>query len=286
MAERQPYRGVVVPMVSPFRPDGSIDAPAVGRVVEMLVGVGTAGIFPLGTTGESASIPANERRRLVEAAVAAVRGRAMVYAGISGNCFAESVEAAHEYKQLGAQAVVAHIPSYYPLNDAEIEAYLLRLADRVPLPLVLYNIPATTHHSIPVHVVDRLRSHGNIAAIKDSANDVKRLGELLSMTGGRGGFPVLLGCSALFARGLKLGAVGIVPSGSHLAAAEYQQMFDAAMADRWDEVERFQAATDEVTATYTRGRSLPQSLARLKALLEARGLCGRTVLSPLVTQED
>ena len=286
MAIEQPYRGVVVPMVSPFRPDGSIDVPAVGRIVEMLLAVGTAGIFPLGTTGESASIAPAERRKLVEATVSCVGGRAMVYAGISGNCFAESVDAAHAYKQLGAHAVVAHIPSYYPLNDGEIEAYLLRLADRVPLPLVLYNIPATTHHSIPIHVVDRLRKHGNVVAIKDSANDAKRLAELLAMTGGRGGFPVLLGCSALFSRGLKLGAVGLVPSGSHLAAAEYQQMFDAAMADRWDEVERLQAQTDEVTAGYTRGRSLAQSLAALKASLEARGLCGRTVLPPLLTQED
>ena len=71
-----------------------------------------------------------------------------------------SIDAAAAYQQLGAQAVVAHMPSYYPLTDAEIESYLLRLADAVKLPLVLYNIPITTHHSIALDSVDRLRGRG------------------------------------------------------------------------------------------------------------------------------
>ena len=88
---------------------------------------------------------------------------------------------------------VAHMPSYYPLNNAQIESHFLRLADSVPLPLVLYNIPATTHHSISLDSIDRLRKHPNIVALKDSAGDRDRLSELFKRTGGRGGFPVLLG---------------------------------------------------------------------------------------------
>ncbi|HSV15872.1 MAG TPA: dihydrodipicolinate synthase family protein, partial [Tepidisphaeraceae bacterium] len=210
------YRGVVVPMVSPFTPAGRIDEPAVGRIVAHLLKGGVAGIFPLGTTGESASIRREDKRQLVSATVHAVHGRAMVYAGIAGNCFAESIDAAAEYRQLGADAVVAHVPSYYPLNDCEIETYFERLADQVPLPLVLYNIPVTTHHHIALDVVDRLRNHPNIVALKDSANDGHRLTELLHRTGGRGGWPVLVGTSAQFTHGLKLGAVGLVPSGGHL----------------------------------------------------------------------
>ena len=161
------YSGVVVPMVTPFTPAGGIDEPAVGRIVDHLIGSGIGGIFPLGTTGESASIHSNDRRQLVAATVKHVNDRATVYAGISGNCFRESVDAAAAYKALGVAAVVAHMPSYYPLSDAEIEAYFLRLADSVALPLVLYNIPATTHHSISLDSVDRLRKHANIVAIKD-----------------------------------------------------------------------------------------------------------------------
>ena len=74
-------------MVTPFTPTGEIDEPAVGRIVEVLVSNRVAGIFPLGTTGESASIAPEEKRKMVAATIQANRGRAMVYAGIAGNCF-------------------------------------------------------------------------------------------------------------------------------------------------------------------------------------------------------
>jgi 4-hydroxy-tetrahydrodipicolinate synthase len=273
-------------MVTPFTPAGGIDEPAVGRIVDHLIAGGIGGIFPLGTTGESASIHTDDRRRLVAATMKHVNGRAVVYAGISGNCFRESVDAATSYKALGVAAVVAHMPSYYPLSDAEIEAYFLRLADSVALPLVLYNIPATTHHSISLDSVDRLRKHANIVAIKDSSGDRPRLTEMLKRTGGRGGFPVLLGSSAAFTHGLRAGGVGLVPSGAHLAPAEYQAMYEAAMHDRWDDVERLQHETDAICAAYLKGRSLPQSLAVLKALMEKRNLCSRTMLPPIGDYTD
>jgi dihydrodipicolinate synthase/N-acetylneuraminate lyase len=275
------YRGVVVPMITPFTPAGGIDVPAVGRIADHLVGGRVAGIFPLGTTGEAASIHDDDRRVLVEATVKAVNKRAMVYAGIPSNCFRESLDAAVAYKQLGADAVVAHMPSYYPLTDADIEAYFQRLADGVPLPLVLYNIPVTTHHSIALDSLDKLRDHPNIVAIKDSSGDRARLTEMLKRTGGKDGFPVLLGSSSTFTHGLKLGGVGLVPSGAHLVPDKYQGMFETAMAGKWDEVERLQTETDAAIAPYIKGHSLTEGLAILKALMEKQGLCGRTMLPPI-----
>ena len=274
-------RGVVVPMISPLTPAGAIDEPAVGRIVDHLVAQGVHGIFPLGTTGESASITVDEKRTLAAATARHAKGRATLYAGIASTCFRESVDAAAAYQQLSFDAAVAHVPSYYPLDDDEVEAYFLRLADAISLPLVLYNIPATTHRSIPLNVVDRLRRHPNIVAIKDSAQDRHRLTELLQLTGGPAGFPVLVGSSVNSAHGLRHGAAGLVPSGGHLIGDKYRQMFDAAMADRWDDVERLQQETDDTCAKYLHGRTLGQGLAAMKALLEQRGLCGRTMLPPL-----
>jgi dihydrodipicolinate synthase/N-acetylneuraminate lyase len=277
------YCGEVVPMVSPFTPEGAIDETAARRIIDHLVAGRVSGIFVLGTTGESASIHPDDKRRLTAVVAQHTAGRAMVYAGIAGNCFRESVEAARAYKELGVDAVVAHMPSYYPLSDADIETYFLRLADAVPLPLVLNNIPVTTNHSIALDVVDNLRKHPNVVAIKDSAGDAARLTELLKRTGGRGGFPVLLGSSAYFTHGLKAGAVGLIPSGGHLVPGPYRDMYEAAMNQRWDEVERLQQATDGVCAQYIKGRSLGEGLAVLKAMMEKRGLCGRTMLPPIRT---
>ncbi len=281
MAEQLSYRGVVVPMVSPFTEDGTIDVEAVGRIVEHLLEGGVDGIFVLGTTGEAASTPMAQKLRIVEATVQAVGGRALVYAGISSNCFVESVDAADKFHRLGVDAVVAHPPWYYPLNDDEIYDYFINLADAIKPPLVLYNIPATTRQTISLQVLDRLRQHKKIVALKDSANDAQRLSDLLPRMGGRGGFPVLLGCSAQFAHGLKLGGSGLVPSGGHLAARQYQLMYQAALQENWDEVDRLQQLTETICAAYLAGRSLPGQLATLKLLLERQGLCSRTVLPPL-----
>ncbi|HEV2292696.1 MAG TPA: dihydrodipicolinate synthase family protein [Tepidisphaeraceae bacterium] len=275
------WSGVVVPMVTPFTPAGAIDEDAIARIVDHLIKFRLAGIFPLGTTGESMSIHPDDRRKVVAATVKRAGGRATVYAGIASTCFRESVEAADAYAHLGAAAAVAHIPSYYPLNDDEIESYFLRLADAGKLPLVLYNMPATTHHSIPLDAIDRLRQHPNIVAIKDSAGDRERLTELLRRCGGRGGFPVLIGASSNFSVGLRHGAVGLIPSGGHLIGDKYQAMFEAGMAQRWDDVERFQCETDAIVAAYLNGRTLGQGLAVLKAKMEKLGLCGRTMLPPL-----
>src|SRR5437764_11432206 len=127
----------------------------------------------------------------------------------------------------------------------------MRLADSVPLPLVLYNIPVTTHHSIALDSVDRLRTHPNIVALKDSSGDRPRLTELLKRSGGRAGeFAILLGSSASFTHGLKQGAVGLVPSGAHLVGDKYVAMLDAAMKAQWDEVERLQTETDTACMAY------------------------------------
>jgi 4-hydroxy-tetrahydrodipicolinate synthase len=273
-------------MISPFTLEGSVDGPAVAKVVDHLLAGGVHGIFALGTTGEAMLIHRADKQKLVTETVRAVNGRSMVYAGISGNSLRVSLELANDYADLGVDALVAHPPTYYELFDREIEAYFLRLADEVKLPLVLYNIPQTTRHSISLDVVDRLRKHENIVAIKDSANDPARLSALLTRVGGRDGFPVLLGCSAQYAHGLKAGGVGLVPSGAHLVPDKYVAMYNAAMHHQWERVDALQKETEAACRPYLAGRGIGQGIAALKAMLERHGICGRTVLSPLLNHED
>lgn len=278
------YQGVVVPMVSPFTAEGRIDEPSVKKVVDYLASAGVAGIFPLGTTGESVSIHADDKRHLIELVVKHTAGRSMVYAGISSNCLRESVELSQFAKTAGVDAVVAHPPSYYPLSDREIETHLFKLADASALPLVLYNIPQTTKLNIPIESVLKLAGHPNVVALKDSSPARERIESVVKQCGGRGGFPVLLGNSSLFTAGLKAGGVGIIPSGAHIVGPEYQALFEAAMNNEWAAVEQLQAKTDAACAAYLKGNSIAQGLAALKAILHERGLCTRHVLPPLIEQ--
>lgn len=138
------YHGVIVPMVTPFTTQGDIDHSAVKKVAEHLVNGGVS-TFALGTTGEGASVSASAKADFVETLVNQIDNRTKTYAGISSNCLTNSIEAAKKYFDLGVSAVVAHLPSYYPLTDYHILKYYEILAESVSGPIILYNIPVTTN---------------------------------------------------------------------------------------------------------------------------------------------
>lgn len=278
------HRGVIVPMITPVTPDGELDEPAAARLVARLVG-GGVGVFVLGTTGETASLPPAMRRRLVEVAVTGAAGRAPVFAGIGDNCVADSIAAAEAYLRSGVDAVVAHLPSYYLLEPAEMHAYFELLARRIPGPLVLYNIPQTTHMSVPVEVVERLTALPSIVGFKDSENVPGRLEQVADRLGGRPGFSIFMGAAVLSVQALRRGYDGLVPGSGNLAPELWCRLYTHACAGRWEDAEGLQQQADALARVFQRNRTLGQSLAALKAAMEARGLCGPTVLPPLRTLE-
>lgn len=267
-------------MISPFTPDGQVDAAAAGRLVKRLVDAGVHGIFVLGTTGESASLTPEQKRQIVQAASTST---VAFYAGISGNSLAESVDFAQEWKKLGAHAVVAHPTHYYPIPDALQEKYFEQLAGALPLPLLLYNIPQTTHVSIPLEAVGRLSKHPNIIGIKDSQRDLARFTRLIEEHRGQN-FRVLSGSISLAAQSLRLGAHGLVPSTANFAPEVYVEMFNAAQAGDWTQVDRLQIESEKLSALYQQGVTLGESIAALKAIMAEQGICTATVLPPLQTK--
>jgi hypothetical protein len=154
---RAELRGIsIVPLLTPATAGGEIDEEALLRLVEHVIAGGTQGIMYCGTTGEFASLTLEQRLRVAHRVTAAVRGRALLFGGIGDTCPAHSVTLAREFLAAGADAVVANLPSYYPLTPDMMEAYFSRLADAAGGPMYLYNIPQTTKQSIPLEVVDRL----------------------------------------------------------------------------------------------------------------------------------
>lgn len=276
------HGGVVIPMVTPFTADGRVDEPAVRRIVDHLLAGGVGTLLLLGTTGEAASMSRRERVRLVEAAVAHIGGRARVIAGISDDSLDEAAEAAEAYRSLGVDAFMAHVPSYYPLGAPEMQAWFERLADRVPAPLFLYNIPMTTHASIPEDVVETLSHHANIAGIKDSEYDADRMERLLGRFRGRPDFAYFVGPSVMAQRGLELGAAGIVPGVGNVLPRTAQLLFEAARAGDHAAAEAAQQRLKRIGDTYQAGRTVTHGIALLKVALSALGLCSPVVLPPLL----
>jgi 4-hydroxy-tetrahydrodipicolinate synthase len=272
-------------MVTPVTSSGELDAGAARRLIDWMVRGGIHGVFVLGTTGEAASLPAGARRELARTAVECVAGRCLVYAGIGSNCLEESVAAGREYLAMGAHAVVAHLPAYYAIGPAEMVAYYRLLADRLEGPLVLYNMPPTTHMSIPLDALRELSRHPHIVGVKDSENNLPRLHEVIAAFRGRTDFAVFVGPSVHAAETLAAGADGVVPSSGNLAPELWRRLYDAACAERPSEAAAVQKQLNAIAHVYADGRTLGQMLAGLKAALDAKGLCGPAMLPPLRTLE-
>jgi 2-dehydro-3-deoxy-D-pentonate aldolase len=218
--------------------------------------------------------------------VSTAAGRVPVFAGIGDNCASDSIAAGNDYLHLGAAAVVAHLPSYYVLEPAEMQAYFELLARGTRGPLVLYNIPQTTHMSVPVPVVEKLAAIPNIVGFKDSENIPGRLEEVAERLVGRPEFAVYMGVSVLSAAALRRGYDGLVPSSGNLVPELWQRFCARADAGQWDEVNALQLRLDALARVFQRNRTLGQSLGALKAAMQARGLCGPTMLPPLRTLSD
>ena len=262
------YRGVVVPMVTPVTQDGQLDTEAVKRIINFFA---DNKVLPLlmGTTGEGNSVSQSDGQVFVDTAVKAANGRILIYAGLTGNCFSEQVRQAEIYTALGADVIVATLPTYYALTDEQMYEYYKTLADCITGPLMLYNILATTHMSIPVGIIRRLADHPNIVGLKDSERDLDRMAQCIEIAKGRDDFAYFCGWAAQSAHSLELGGNGIVPSTGNYVP----EMFQTA--------NRLQDETNEIAKIYQKDRTLGQSLTALKVMMQTKGLCEPWMLMPL-----
>ena len=274
------YKGVVVPMVTPVTKEGRLDTEAVVRIIEFFA---KASVSPLlmGTTGEGNSVSQKDGLLFVETAVKAAQRRITIYAGLTGNCFAEQLAQAEAYTKAGADVIVATLPTYYALTPEQMENYYRTLADSIKGPLMLYNILATTHMSIPVDVIRRLADHPNIVGLKDSERDLERMAQCIAIAKDRDDFCYFCGWAAQSAHSLELGGDGIVPSTGNFVPEMFQQLYEAAIAGDMATANRLQDETNEIAKIYQKDRTLGQSLTALKVMMQTKGLCEPWMLMPL-----
>ena len=274
------YKGVVVLMVTPVTADGHLDTVSVKRIIQFFARHGVAPLL-MGTTGEGNSVSRDDGLLLVKTAVKAAEGKVFIYAGLTGNCFAEQLRQAEAYAQAGADVIVATLPSYYALTEKQMADYYISLADHIQRPLMLYNILATTHMSIPVEVIRTLADHPHIVGLKDSERDLDRMAACIAISRDRPDFSYFCGWAAQSAHALKLGADGIVPSTGNFVPKMFQTLYEAAIAGNDALAERMQKETNEIATIYQKGRTLGESLTALKVMMQVRGLCEPWMLMPL-----
>ena len=280
MKNKKKYNGVIVPAVTPLTEKFQLDDKAVQKIFSSFYKYNIAP-FILGTTGEAASLPLQVKKDYVLAAEKNKKMGSLLYAGIGSNVLAESLEFAAFCSMHAVDAVVATLPSYYDLTEKQMLKYFKQLADNTPLPLFIYNIPATTHMSIPLEVIDELSKHKNIVGIKDSERSAERMLQSLNLGKEREDFHYILGWAAKSADALLYGADGLVPSTGNIYPEVYADMLKAFEQGDKEKMYAMQKLSDEYGALYQADRTLGESLYALKLLMKEKGLCDEYVMTPL-----
>ncbi|MGC4102883.1 dihydrodipicolinate synthase family protein [Ferruginibacter sp.] len=280
MSNKKKYTGVIVPAVTPLTEKLQLDETAVQKIFAAFYQNNIAP-FILGTTGEAASLPLQVKKDYVQAAEKNKKMGSLLYAGISSNVLAESIEFAAFCCLHAVDVVVATLPSYYALTEKQMLRYFTTLADNIALPLFIYNIPATTHMSITLPVIDELSRHKNIVGIKDSERSEERMQRSLQLWKDRDDFHYILGWAAKSADALLLGADGLVPSTGNLYPEIYADMMTAFKNSDKEKLYAMQKLSDDYGALYQSNRTLGESLHELKRLMHKKGLCEAVVMPPL-----
>lgn len=269
-------RGVTPPLVTPFA-DGAVDHDVLGRVVDHAVDGGVAGLFPNGTTGEFASLTAEERAAVVETTVAHADGRPVV-AGVADTAVADVLAHATLAVEAGADALVVTPPYYHAATEpAGNETFLERIADEVSLPVLLYDIPSCTGNELAVDSVVRLAEHPNVIGMKDSTGDFTRFNSLLRETPDE--FLLLQGFDAQLLPSLRVGADGGINALSNVVPEALSELYDEQDTERGKQVHEsigplFDACLEAGFAAGT------------KAALVRRGVLDRAETRPPTTAVD
>jgi dihydrodipicolinate synthase/N-acetylneuraminate lyase len=274
------YRGIIAPVVTPLTESNKLDKAAVERIFGMFY-EHSISPFILGTTGEFASLSLDLKQKYMRKAGKLKMHDTILYAGISGNCFDESVEFGRFCMHHGADVLVANLPCYYSLTESQMKKYFLDLVEMLRAPLVIYNIPATTHMSIPISLIDELSYDPYIVGIKDSERNEERLQQSISLWKDRKDFSHFLGWGARSAEALLKGSDGLVPSTANIAPDIYSEMLVAVGQNDRDHAYKQQELSDKLGRIYQEGKTQGESLWALKVLMEEKELCQSFMMPPL-----
>lgn len=287
MTEKQ-IRGVVPPLVTPLLGRDQLDIAGLERLIQHVLGAGAHGLFMMGTTGEGPSLSPRVRREVVQHTCAVVAGRAPVLVAITDTNWETSLELAHYAADRGALAVVAAPPPYFPLSQDEVADYFEELADALPLPLLLYNMPAMTKVHIGLEATRKLTGHSNIIGIKDSSGNMDHFLRLVRLAQiERPDWTVMIGGETLLPEAIAAGGDGSVCGGANVAPALFVELYEAALANNRVRVRQLQAHAITLGETvYHLDKSPMAGVKGIKCALHSLGICDATMAPPLRGFDD
>jgi 4-hydroxy-tetrahydrodipicolinate synthase len=273
---RTSFTGVGTALITPFTQNGAVDEAAVGRLARRQVDAGVHILVPCGTTGETPTLSAEERRRIVEICVEEARGRALVLAGAGGYDTNEVMHAASAMERAGADGILSVTPYYNKPTPEGLYQHYAAIAGATSLPIIVYNVPGRTGVNVDPATLARLATIPRVVGVKEASGNVTQMAEICRLL--PSDFIVLSGDDALTLPLMAIGGRGIISVASNEVPAEMVQLVEAAergdfaTARRWHD-----KLLPLMQVNFVEANPVP-----VKFAMAAMGLCELTYRLPMV----
>jgi 4-hydroxy-tetrahydrodipicolinate synthase len=227
------FSGLMPAMVTPFDERGEVDLEATEAVVERFVEAGVDGISPLGSTGESTHLAADERRRFTEEVVRIVAGRVPLVAGVGSAGTREAVDLARHAQSAGVDAVLVVSPFYWTVGEEALFRHFAAVAEAVDIPVFIYNLPLLINTDLSASLIARIAAeYPNVAGIKDTTAQYTHTVEVLqTVKPVRPDFSVLAGFEPLILPSMLAGADGSICAFANVAPELFVNLVRSAQED-------------------------------------------------------
>ena len=271
------FRGLGIALITPFRADGSIDEQALIRLVEYQIRSGADFLCIMGTTAETPTLTADEKRWLKTTLVERVAGRVPLLMGCGGNCTASVVRELQETDWTGIDGVLSVCPMYNKPSQEGLYQHFRAIAEASPVPVVLYNVPGRTGVNMTAETTLRLaRDMENIVAIKEASGNITQMDDIIKNK--PEGFDVISGDDGITFPLITLGAVGVISVIGNALPKEFSRMVRLALqGDYASALYIHHQFTELFKLLFVDGNP-----AGVKAMLHAMGMIENQLRLPLV----
>ena len=274
------FTGTCTALVTPFRTNGAIDYSAFARQIDRQIEAGIDALCVCGTTGESSTLTVQEHIHLVDFCVSHVAGRCPVIAGSGSNDTAAALYLCQCAQESGADALLVVTPYYNKTTQTGLIKHYEYLADRVELPIILYNIPSRTGLSFTAETYQILSQHPNINGIKEASGDFSLLADTLALCGEK--LNIWSGNDDHTVPMMAMGAKGLISVVSNLAPESMAEMTRWALLGNWEKARELQVKyTPLIRALFSQVNPVP-----VKAAMKLAGLDSGTLRMPLWEMDE
>lgn len=273
------FSGSLVAIVTPFS-NGKFDEKAMAELIEFHIKNGTNGIVPCGTTGESATLTAEEHERVVAVTVEIVHKRIPVIAGTGSNSTDEAIIFTKHAKAEGADGALLITPYYNKPTQEGLFRHFEAVAKAVDLPQILYNIPGRTGINMLPTTTARLSQISSIVGIKEGSGSLQQVSEIIHES--KKGFLVLSGDDPLTLPMMSLGGKGVITVTANVAPTDMADMVSAALKGDYEQARTLHyKLTPLFSALFLETNPIP-----VKAALAMMGKISEEVRLPLTPLAD